>query len=173
MEYHPRDRRGVAPWVWVLVVLAAIILIFVVWWAVAAQPTEETVIVPPAEREREPVGEPAQQQPVVVERERPVNIYIERDQPRPNVIIVPRDEQPAMAQDQIRQVDLPSLFRYMDRTWEPTEQTVSREDEQLVRTGASIDGNAVYAREDATQPYDELFVEAEPGSGIYVRYRPE
>ena len=178
MEYR-NDRPGIAPWVWVLIVLAAIILIFVIWWAVAAQGPEQVVVVPGGEEEQ-PVQPPPQQpsaqqpeeQPQVIERERPVNIYIEREGREPNVVVVPRDEQQPRAEERMRQVDLPGEFRYQGRTWEPSDQAVSGDEVSLRDTGASVDGNVVYARQDAERPYDELYLETEPGSGIYIKYEP-
>jgi len=177
MEY-PTQRRGIQPWVWVLIVLAAVLLVFVIWWAVAAQGPRETVIIAPEEKEveRPPAEAPAKEtpaeQPVVVERERPVNIYIEREQPRPNVIIVPRDAQRPVARERLRQVDLPSRFRYQRSVWEPSDQAVGADSISLKDTGASVDGNIVYAEQDGEPPYSELYLETEPGSGVFIKYLP-
>jgi len=174
---HPHVRRGAPLWAWVLIVLAALILVFVIWWAIAAQGPEQTVVVLP--KEERPTAPPEQpppakppEQPVVVERERPVNIYIEREEPRPSVIVVPQGQQPPEARERLRQVDLPSRFRYQGKTWEPADQTVLREDVDLKDTGASVDGNIVYVQRDDEPPYDELYLETEPGSGIYLKYEP-
>jgi len=169
MEY-PYARRGTPPWAWVLIVLVALILVFVIWWAIAAQGPEQTVVVLP--KEERPAAPPEQppEQPVVVERERPVNIYIEREQPRPNVIIVPQGEQPPEARERLRQVDLPSRFRFQGKTWEPADQAVSIEDVDLKDTGTSVDGNIIYAERDDQPPYEDLYLETEPGSGICVKY---
>ncbi|HUV04594.1 MAG TPA: hypothetical protein VMX94_05755 [Armatimonadota bacterium] len=175
---HPHVRRGPPPWVWVLIVLAALILVFVVWWTIAAQGPRQTVVVVPEEERpavppvQRPPAERPPEQPVVVEREPPVNIYIGREQPRPSVIVVPKGEQPPEAMERLRQVNLPGRFRYQGKTWEPADQAVSSEDADLKDTGASVDGNIVYAERDDQPPYDELYLETEPGSGIYIKYEP-
>ena len=168
----PRTQ-GIAPWVWILIVLAALILVFVIWWAVAAQSPERVASVPPEREEvaRPPAVQPAEQ-PVVLERERPVNIYIEREQPRPSVILVPRDEQPPQARERLRQVDLPDRFRYQNKIWEPSGDTVISDEANLMDTGASVDGNIVYAEQYTAPPYDDLYLETGPGTGIYIQYEP-
>lgn len=171
MEY-PYERRRMAPWVWVLIVLAALILVFVIWWAVAAQGPKETVVIQPEEVEQPPAPPQPVEQPVVVEREQPVNIYIQPQQPRPNVVIVPRGQQPPAAKERLRQVDLPGQFRYQGNMWEPSDQAVLEDDVNLKDTGASVGGNIVYADRDAEAPYDRLYLETEPGSGVYLKYEP-
>ena len=42
----------------------------------------------------------------------------------------------------------------------------------LKDTGSSVDGNIVYAERDDQPPYDELYLETEPGSSIYIKYEP-
>lgn len=172
------DSRSTAPWVWMVVTLGAIMLILVVWWAVAAQ-SDRQVVVTPEERAPQPsVQPPAEQQPYpeqqprVIERERPVNIYIEREERQPSVIIVPRGENPPEARERLRQVDLPATFSYQGRTWEPSNTAVSGDEVDLLDTGASVDGNIVYAQRGDTPPYDHIYLETEPGSGIYIRYDP-
>lgn len=169
MEYP--YRRGIAPWIWVLIVLAAIILVFVIWWAVAAQQPEQTIVTQPEETAEPQLQQPTEtQQPVVVERERPVNIYIERERPQPRVIVVPRGETPPQARERLSQVNIPSAFRYQGKVWEPSDEAVSGDNVKLKDTGASIDDNIIYAEQGATSPYNELYLETEPGSGIYVSY---
>lgn len=170
------QRRGPAPWVWVLIVLAAILLIFIVWWIVAAQTKEETVVVPGPEQPVTPPTPmpeqppPSAQAPVIVEREQPVNIYVERNRPEPRVIIVPEGRQPPEAMERLRKVDLPDRFRYQGKVWEPSDEAFARGVLDLRDTGASVDGNILYTEQDAVSPYDELYIETSPGSGIYLKY---
>ncbi|MHB1001040.1 MAG: hypothetical protein ACYC27_17495, partial [Armatimonadota bacterium] len=161
---HPHDRRGFAPWLWILIVLGALILVLVIWWAVAAQSPEETVVVP--DNGQTTIAPPPQQtpttpqqptQPVTVTRERPVNIYIEQREAQPRVIVVPKDEQPPEAKDRLRQLDLPGSFRYQDKVWEPSDQAVTGDTAELRDTGANIDGNVIYAQRSDTEPYDDLY----------------
>jgi hypothetical protein len=164
----PQERRGIAPWIWVLIVLGALILVFVIWWAVAAQ-APKTAVVPQEVKEQAKQPE----QPVVVERQQPVNIYIERQQPAqqgPRVIVVPQNQQPPEAIERLRRVDLPSRFRYQGSVWEPSGQAVMGDTTRLRDTGASIDGNIVYVEEGTESPYYQLYLETEPGSGIYIGY---
>ena len=176
MEYRD-ERRGVAPWVWVLIVLVALILVFVVWWAVAAQDERETVLVPVEEdsAERQPPADRApgsETQPVVVERERPVNVYIDREQPRPTVVVVPRDEQPPEAGRNVTQIDVPSRFRYQGETWEPSGTTVTPDAADLTETGVSVGGRNLHAPRGAEAPYDELYLRSEKQGGVYIQYTP-
>lgn len=166
------QKPGVPPWVWVLIVLLALILVFVIWWAVAAQAPQPEVITPPDEETQEPLVQPPEQ-PVAIERERPVNIYIERERPPqqgPRVVIVPREEQPPQARERFRRIDLPSRFRYQGEVWEPSDEALIGDQVNLRDTGASVDGNVIYADQFAERPYDELYLETEPGSDIYIKY---
>lgn len=169
---QPEERRRTSPWVWILIVLVAILLLLLIWWAVGAQSPREAVVAPPKEEVSPPAQMPAEQ-PVVVERERPVNIYIEREEPRPTVIVVPRDERPLIARERLRQVNLPSLFRYQGRLWEPSNEAVTSDGVSLKDTGASVDGDVVYTTQAAEPPYDELYLETDPGSGIFIKYKPK
>ena len=172
MEQLPR-RTGTAPWVWVLIVLAALILVFMIWWAVAAQAPETTVVVPEEQPQPpvvQPLLPPTQEQPVIIERERPVNIYIEREQPNPRVIVIPQSQQPPEAKERLSLVNLPSRFRYQGRAWEPSDEAVSGDTINLRDTGASINGNIVYAEQGTEPQYDALYLETKPGSGVYVKY---
>lgn len=179
----PYYRRGLAPWVWVLIVLGALLLVFIVWWAVAAQNQEQTVVVPnqpptvapptvttPPTNTQPQTTTPAK--PTVVERSQPVNIYVERNQTAPKVIVVPTDKQPPEATNRLTKIDLPGKFKYQDQTWEPSDQAISGSDVNLKDSGASINGNVIYVMKDAQEPYNEVYLETNPGSGIYVKYIP-
>jgi hypothetical protein len=160
-----------------LIVLAAILLIFIVWWIVAAQTKEETVVVPGPEQPVTPPTPmpeppPSAQAPVIVERERPVNIYVERNRPEPRVIIVPEGRQPPEAMERLRKVDLPDRFRYQGKVWEPSDEAFARGVLDLRDTGASVNGNIIYTEQVAVSPYEELYIETSPGSGIYLKYIP-
>lgn len=170
------ERPGVAPGVWVLILLAAVVLIFAIWWAVAAQNRERPMVTPPEAEEQAqveaPPAQPPAEQPVVVKRERPVNIYVQPEEPRIRVIIVPQGERPPEAKERLRKVDLPGRFRHQGRMWEPTDEAFVEDSVDLKDSGASVDGNIMYVQQDAEPPYDVLYLESEPGSGIYIRYRP-
>ena len=178
MEYYVRNgRRRIAPWVWILIVLLAVILIFVVWWAVAAQSPERTVVVPGQEQPAmPPAQQPAQQppaqpaQPQVIER--PVTIYVERGERPSTVYVVPRDEQPPQATERLRQIDIPGEFSYQERNWQPSNEAVMSDNLTRKDTGATVAGNKLYALADDQPPYDSLYLETEPGSGVYVKYEP-
>lgn len=172
MEEQP-EKRGTASWIWVLIVLAALILIFVIWWAVSAQGPERMTAAPgPEERQpaQPPIVQSPQEQPIIIEPQIPVNIYIEREQPSTNVIVVPKGQQPPQAMERLRQVDLPSMLRYQNKIWKPSNEAVTGGDVNLKDTGASIDGNIVYAEQNAQSPYYNLYLETEPGSGVYIKY---
>jgi len=169
------ERPGTAPWVWVLIVLAALVLIFAIWWAVAAQSRERPMVTAPEEENLEverPAAEAPAEQPSVVARERPVNIYIQPEEPRVRVIIVPQGERPPEARERLRKLDLPGRFRHQGRMWEPTDEAFIEDAVDLRDSGASVDGNIIYVERDAEMPYEDLYLETEPGSGIYIKYRP-
>ncbi|HET6457046.1 MAG TPA: hypothetical protein VFI02_21820 [Armatimonadota bacterium] len=170
MEYRaPEDNRGVAPWIWVLIVLLAILLVFVVWWAVAAQ-SQRTVTVPgPAQPTTPPAQQPAQTTPPQVV-ERPVTIYIERGQTPSTVYIVPKGQQPPPQATE--QVSLPGEFSYAGKNWEPAGQAVPSDSVKLVDTGLQVEGNTIYADEGAQPPYRALYLQTQPGSGVYIKYEP-
>lgn len=174
MEYI-HDRRRTPPWVWVLVTLGAVILVFVIWWAVAASGPRETVVVTPEERqpsvEPTPQQPPPSEQPVVVEPSQPVNIFIERNRPTA-VIIVPRGQEPPEARENLEEVALPGEFRYRNRIWQATTEVVMGDQANLRDIGATVDGNPIYADQDARPPYDVLHLETEKGSGIFIKYKP-
>lgn len=185
MEYRTTPetpvRRDRTPWIWLLVVLLAIALVLVIWWAVAARGRERPMVTAPEEKERVEAEQPAVQpppeqplaeQPVVVEREQPVNIYVQPERPSMRVIIVPQGERPPQAKPRLRKVDLPGRLRYQGEAWEPSDEAFVQEAIDLKDTGASVDGNIVYVEEDAEPPYDALYLETQPGSGIYVQYEP-
>lgn len=177
MEYHVHDddRHYVAPWVWILIVLLAIILIFVIWWAVAAQSPQRTVVVPGQEQPvTPPVQQPAQQPPAQPTQaappqvvERPVTIYVERGQAPSTVYIVPKGEQPPQA---TQRLSLPGEFIYEGRNWKPSDTALTSD--TFADTGASVAGNTVYAGPDDQPPYSALYLETQPGSGVYVEYKP-
>lgn len=189
MEY-PNDRRGPAPWIWILVVLGALVLVLVVWWAVAAQNEPDTIVVPggsqtttpptyqqptqqPLEQAPPQSQQPQSSQPVVVQRERPVNIYIERDTQSPRVVTVPRGQEPPQAEQRVRQLNVPDQFRLEGKLWQPSGEAVTSDTTKLKDSGMSVGGNVIYAQQGATQPFGELYLETEPGSGVFVVYTPQ
>ncbi|MHB0913059.1 MAG: hypothetical protein ACYC2Y_06400 [Armatimonadota bacterium] len=155
--------------------IVAVILLLAVW--LFARP-RETVVAGP--QTGQPVQPPMQAQPPqqtqppqVVERPQPVNIYIERSRPeQPRVIIIPRNEQPPSNQGRVQRVDLPGRFRFEGRMWQPTDRDVLTARADLQETGYEVSGRQIYVRSGAESPYDELYVETEPGSGVYVKYEP-
>lgn len=162
--------RGVPGWVWVLVVLAAIILVFMVWFVVSASTRRPTVVVPP---EQQPAVQPSQQQqPVIVKRERPVTIYVQRNQPQPKVYVIPEGKQPPEAKANVEPVNLPSQFRYQSTLWQPSGQAFTSDHVMLKDTGLNVGGNIVYARQDAQAPYNAFYLETQPGSGVFIEYTP-
>ncbi|NIR01194.1 MAG: hypothetical protein GTN78_13510, partial [Gemmatimonadales bacterium] len=134
-----------------MVVLLAIALVLVIWWAVAARGREGPMVTAPEEEERVEAERPAVQppeqlpaeQPVVVEREQPVNIYVQPERPSMRVIIVPQGERPPEARPRLRKVDLPGRMRYQGEVWEPSDEAFIQEAIDLKDTGASVDGNIV------------------------------
>jgi len=186
MESPYRNRPGFAPWVWVLIVLAAIVLIFVIWWAVGAQSPNQTVIVPGEQQQpttvppsstqpaqpTQPVQTPQSSQPVVVQPQRPVNIYVGKEQPNPNVVIVPRGEKIPQATDNMKQVNLPSSFKYTGTTWTAATDAVSGDYTTMTDIGAQVQGHEIYAPAGDTKPYTELYIETSPGSNVYLKYTP-
>lgn len=196
----PYYRRGLPPWVWVLIVLGAILLVFVVWWTVAAGSRQQIVVVPaggettvqPSTQPAQPApAQPAQptqptmpttsvspsrptaqsQKPIVIVREHPVNVYVQPKSPTPSVIVVPKNEQPPAGVASARPSSLPGAFSYQNKTWQPSNEAVT-DKTTLRNTGAVVNGDAIYVKVDAQPPYDELYVETSPGSGILVRYDP-
>ena len=175
MEYHVHeDRPGMAPWVWILIVLLAIIVVFVVWWTVAAQSPQRTVVVPGQEQPTAPIQQPAQQpapqpaaQPQVVER--PVTIYVERGQAPSTVYVVPKDQQPPQATERL---SLPGEFSYQGKNWEPSGKAVTSDTVKLTDAGADVAGHTIYVQTGAQPPYDTVYLETQPGSGIYITYQP-
>jgi hypothetical protein len=166
VEYRaPEDNRGVAPWIWVLIVLLAILLVFVIWWAVAAQ-SQRTVTVPGPAQPTTPAQQPAPPQVV----ERPVTIYVEGGQTPSTVYIVPKGQQPPPQATE--QVSLPGEFGYAGNNWEPSGQAVTSDSVKLMDTGLQVDGNTIYADEGAQPPYSTLYLQTQPGSGVYIKYEP-
>lgn len=187
-----RERR-IAPWIWVLIVLLALILIFVVWWVVAASNTGGVVVVPgpsqptaqptqPAQPSQpsQPSGGGTQQptsggtqqpaQPVVVQPQPPINIYIENKQPAPKVTVAPKGQQPPSTAQNAQQVDLPGAFKYQGKTWNASSTAVMSSSTKLKDIGVTVDGKPLYADQDAKPPYDQLYIETSPGSGIFLLY---
>ena len=174
---HEHERR-VAPWVWVLIVLLALILVFVVWWVVAAQNPGTVVIVPgpsqptisPQPQPSQPTDETQPTQPVVVQPQPPVNIYINTDQPSPQVFVVPRGQQRPNGAQNAQQVTLPGAFNYQERTWSASDQAVTSDTMKLKEIGVSVNGKPLYAAQDAKPPYDALYLETSSGSGVFLKY---
>jgi hypothetical protein len=179
-------RRGPSPWVWVLIALAAIILVFVIWFAIAAQNQQETIIVPGGGQETTPptTGQapsqpaPSQQtpsQPTPPQSAPPqtgtnVNIYVGKDQNQPNVVVVPKGGQAPSSASGMQQVNLPGEFRYSNTLWKVSRQAVAGDNANLKKTGDSTGGKAIYAEQSAQEPYDHVYLETRPGSGIFLRY---
>lgn len=182
MEDQNSGRHGFAPWVWILIVLAAIILIFVIWWAVAAQSPNQTVVVPGEQQQPSttpptiiPPSQPSQPsngKPVVVQPQQPVNIYIGKEQPKPNVVIVPRGKEIPQATDNMKQVNLPGSFKYTGSTWNASTEAVSGDSTTMTDVGVQVQGHEIYVPAGDTKPYTELYIETSSGSNIYLKYTP-
>ncbi len=180
-----RERR-IAPWVWVLIVLLALILIFVVWWVVAAQSPSNVVVVPgpsqPTTTPQTPTAPPSQPsppaqpatpsggtQPVVVQPQPPVNIYINTKGATPEVYVVPKGQQPPSSSN-AQQVNLPGAFKYQGKTWTASDTAVTSATAKLKEIGVSVRGKPLYADQNAKPPYDTLYIETSPGSGVFLEY---
>ncbi|HAH88310.1 MAG: hypothetical protein WCT06_06320 [Armatimonadota bacterium] len=170
----PVVRRGTAPWVWVLIVLAAILLVFVIWFAIAAQSPRETVVVPGGSQETTPptTTGPAPSQPAPAEQQpgTNVNIYVSKDHKQPNVIVVPKGGQTPQSTNNMQQVNLPGELQYDNAQWKVTRQVVAGDNTNLKDSGDSAGGRTIYVEQNAQKPYDHIYLETESGSGIFLRY---
>lgn len=181
MEYRDEERN---PWPWVAIVVGILIFLGASWW-VASAATRGDDIVLTEEQQRQPsqqpqedqqAEQPASEQPTATEQQPPVNIYVERTPQQPEqppvVIIVPQDEQPPRASEgtELSRVELPARFTYRGSTWTASDHDASPNRDDLTNTGASIDGRAIYVKNDDDPPYDAVYVETERNSGVFVRY---
>jgi outer membrane biosynthesis protein TonB len=127
----------------------------------------------PAAKPQQP-AQPSQasqpKQPVVVQPQPPINIYVNNKQPAPQVYIVPKGQQPPSGAQNAQQVTLPGAFNYQGRTWSPSNQAVTSASTKLKEIGVSVNSKPIYAAQDAKPPYDALYLETSPGSGVFLKY---
>ena len=64
---------------------------------------------------------------------------------------------------------LPEAFTFQGRTWQFAEGPVQVE---VVTTGEYADDHIIYQRQNRQPPFQELFLETEPNSGIFYKYIP-
>lgn len=184
MEYRRDDDTRSNPWPWVAIIVGILIFLTAAWWIAGASSRDrETVLLPPDEPERTEPAQPSTQptqpdqttEPTVTERQPPVNIYVQRtpEQPnrRPVIVVVPEGQQPPRSDGmRLSEVDVPAEFRYQGSVWQASDQATSPDPDDLVDTGANIEGKDIYAERNDRPPYDTVYVETEPDSGVFVRY---
>ena len=156
------------------VAVIVIVLVFVVWWTVAAQNRDRVTTAPgPAQPTTPPIEQASlvREQPVVVQPTEPVEIYVEGGTTPPVVHVVLKGRKPPAPMDRLSRVNLPTAFKYRDKTWVPSGEAVTASDAKLMDIGVTVDGNLVYADQDARPPYTSFHLESSPGSGVFVRYR--
>ena len=140
---------------WAPVAVIAGILVLAIWWAVAAQSRDRLIT---SAGHVEPTTPPIEQaslvreQPVVVQPTKPVEIYVERGTTPPVVYVVLKGRKPPAPMDRLSRVNLPAAFKYRDKTWVPCGEAVTASDAKLMDIGVTVDGNLVYADQDARPP---------------------
>lgn len=184
MDHEHRDETR-NPWPWVGIVIGMLIFLGASWWIATAgtrgnytpiQPTTTQPMQPAEQPSQQPAKQPAAEKPTVTEQQPRVSIYVERTPQQPDqspvVVIVPEGQQPPKGSDgtEVKPVDLPARFKYQGSTWDATDQAVSPDPSTLTDTGASVNGNEIYVDQTDKPPYDAVYVETEPGSGVYVKY---
>jgi len=180
---HREDRSN--PWPWVAIIAGLLVFLGASWWVgMAATRNNQRA---PAVQTQQPVQpqQPAQPstgqtqtgqaaQPTATQQQPPVNVYVQTPQSpgeRPVVVIVPEGKQPPQANgSQLSEVNIPARFKYLGSIWQASDQAVSPDQSTLKDTGANIGGNEIYVDHNDKPPYDAVYVETEPGSGVYVKY---
>ena len=159
---------------WAPVAVIAIVLVFVVWWTVAAQSRDRVTTAPgPAQHTTPPIEQASlvREQPVVVQPTEPVDVYVERGTTPPVVHVVLKGRKPPVPIDRLSRVNLPTAFKYRDKTWVPSGEAVTASDAKLMDIGVAVDGNLVYADQDARPPHKSFYLETSPGSAVFIVYR--
>jgi hypothetical protein len=151
-----------------------IVLVFVVWWTVAAQSRDRVTTAPgPAQPTTPPIEQASlvREQPVVVQPTAPVDVYVERGTTPPVVYVMPKGRKPHAPMDRLSRVNLPTAFKYRNMTWVPSGEAVTASDAKLMDIGVAVDGNLVYADQEARPPHKSFYLETSPGSGVFIAYR--
>ena len=167
------SERQIKTRLWAPVAVIVIVLVFVVWWTVAAQNRDRVVGAPgPAQPTTPPIEQASlvREQPVVVQPTEPVDVYVERGTTPPVVHVVLKGRKAPAPMDRLSRVKLPTAFKYRDKTWVPSGEAVTASDAKLMDIGVTVDGNLVYADQDARPPHKSFCLETSPGSGVFVVY---
>ena len=167
-------ERQIKTRLWAPVAVIVIVLVSAVWWAVAAQSRDHVTTAPGTAQPMTPPIERAllvREQPVVVQTTKPAEIYLERGTTPPVVHVVLKGRKTHGQVERLSRVNLPAAFKYRDKTWVPSGRAVTASDAKLMDIGVTVDGNLVYADQDARPPYKSFYLETSPGSGVFVRYR--
>lgn len=166
--------REIKTRLWAPVAVIVMLLVFVVWWTVAAQSRGRLITsAAPVEPTTPPIEQASlvREQPVVVQPTEPVDVYVERGTTPPVVHVVLKGRKPPAPMNRLSRVNLPTAFKYRDKTWVPSGEAVTASDAKLMDIGVTVDGNLVYADQDARPPYKSFYLETAPGSGVFVKYR--
>lgn len=140
-------------WLWVMLGVAAMLVIILVVSGAMSGPPEEVMVVGPAVKTGNPADylEPPPPPPV---------------KPTPTTPTPPSP--PGETSDQAQQ-GTPKAFTYAGQMWVLSDGPVRVNVESI---GKLPDGRVVYVEVEDTQPYDSLYLESAPNSGLYHKYVP-
>lgn len=139
-------------WLWVMLGVAAVLVIVLVVSGAMSGPPEEVMVVGPTVKTGNPADylEPPPSPPV-----------------KPTPTTLPPSP-PAETSDQA-QPGTPRAFTYAGQMWVLSDGPVRVNVESI---GKLPDGHVVYAEVEDTPPYDALYLETAPNSGLYQKYVP-
>lgn len=138
-------------WLWVMLGVAALLITILVVSGAMSRPPEEVVVVGPAVK----TGNPAD--------------YLEPP-PRPSVMPTsPPTPVPPGATSNQTQPETPRAFTYAGQMWTLSDGPVKVDVESI---GKLPDGRVVYVEVGDIPPYDALYLESAPSTGLYHKYVP-